>query len=80
MKFIPELGLFVCITSDARPDKSHAWSRAAVHALDDFGFPFAVRLAAHASCMYVAEVIARVPRPPKRAIVQFGWKGIPGKI
>jgi hypothetical protein len=70
----------VCITSDTRPDPAHCWERAAVHCFMMKDLPYFVQRAAATECLYMAQAIWKIPRPPQRSVVQWGWgKGWPGQ-
>ena len=80
--FVPgnpeNLGL-VCITSETRPYPGHAWARAALHIMRFDGLPFFARLEASSICCQVVDAANRIPRPPQRVPVKWGWgKGWPG--
>lgn len=69
-----------CITDDARPDPSHCWSRAADHILHFKDLDYFRRIEAAITCRRMVEAILRMPRPPRRVPVKWGWlKGWPGQ-
>jgi hypothetical protein len=68
-----------CITDDGRPDPSHCWMRAITHIFQFKTLRYFVQLEAATTCRHMAEAIQKIPRPPRRAPVKWGWgKGWPG--
>jgi len=71
---------FTCITDDARPDLSHAWSRAASHIFRFKDMDYFLQMEAATTCRHMVEAILKQPRPPARVPVKWGWgKGWPGQ-
>jgi hypothetical protein len=72
--------VFTCITDDSRPDPSHCWGRAMNHIFHFKDVSYFTQLEAAATCRHMVEAILKIPRPPRRAPVKWGWgKGWPGQ-
>jgi len=73
-------GVYTCITDESRPDPSHCWARAAAHIFHFKNFRYFTQLEAATTCRHVIEAILKIPRPPRKVPVKWGYgKGWPGK-